>query len=616
MDTEMKNIDRYCGSVMYRYLLIVLLILLAYGNTLNHGFVWDDFDIIVENPTLNLRNIPRFFVTEDKISAPTGYYRPITYLSFAIDRTIWGTNPLGFNITNLLLHVLVSLLFYRVVAALFKRENLALVAALVFALHPIVGETINFHAGGRNTLLCSVFTLASLFFYIRREGTPAIICFTLGIFSKEFALLLPAILFLYDRTLNEKKTTWRAYLPYAIASAVYLLMRSLVVKANANLIQAANIADNFWIVPQTIVAYLRNMALPFYLKTLYYVNLQVTWSGFLTCSFIIALLLAVAFVFRKKREILFAVAIFLLFLLPVTNIFNLGAAMVTDRHAYLATLGFSLGLAWVICSAKKQVAVPVTIALCALFGVMDVVKNRVWKDEITLFSQMVKDAPELSSGPYQNLGVIYFNRRDFSTAEKYLLLSLDKGGIGHADATLDSFMRMFVEMDLPDKAVLVLNQKIKKNPKNPEPHFVLSRIYEATGQGRLARAHLDKAELLSPGAAEAMRNKVVEACRQGEAFMSRRKFVRAESLFDGALTMDPYSVPALIDMGGVMVEKGEMDKALRYFVRAAALAPQDPTPHFNLSMAYSAMGREAEAQAEQARYKELLQRSGISAPQL
>ena len=573
MDTALKTIDRFSGSLLYRYLLIIFLVLLAYGNTLNHGFVWDDFDIIVENPTLQLKNIPRFFVSEDRISSPTGYYRPVTYISFALDRAIWGTNPVGFNITNLLLHLLAVLLFYRVVAALFKRENLALLAALLFALHPIAGETVNFHAGGRNTLLCACFSLASLLFYVNRKSLPAVACFTHGIFSKEFALLLPAILFLYDRTLNEERPKWSAYLPYAVASAVYLLMRSLVVKANANLIKAANVVDNIWIVPQTIVTYLRNMVLPFYLKTLYYVNLQVTWSVFLTCTFLIVLLLVVAFVFRKKREILFAVVIFLLFLLPVTNIFYLGAAMIADRHAYLASLGFSLALAWAICSAKKQVAVPVAVALCAAFVVTDIARNAAWRDEISLFEQMAKDAPELSTG-YQNLGVIYYNRQDFPAAEKYLMLALDKEGL--YDTALDGFTGMFIEMGKPDKAVLAVARKMKNNPKNPEPYFVLSRIYEATGNGELARTNRDQAEALFPGAAEAMRNKVVEACRQGEALMSRRSFARAESLFDAALTLDPYSVPALLDMGSVMVEKGDAGKAERYFARAAALAPRDP----------------------------------------
>ena len=87
----------------------------------------------------------------------TGYYRPLTYVSFLIDRSIWGLNPLGFNITNLILHIAVALTFYLLMAELFKKEYYAFIAALIFSLHPIANETVNFHAGGRNTMLCALF---------------------------------------------------------------------------------------------------------------------------------------------------------------------------------------------------------------------------------------------------------------------------------------------------------------------------------------------------------------------------------------------------------------------------------------------------------------------------
>ncbi len=100
----------------YWPLIIALFILIVYGNTLNHGFVWDDTDIIVENPQLaSLYNIPSLFLSEDRIEGATGYYRPLTYVSFAIDRAIWGVNPVGFNMTNLLLHILAALLFYLII---------------------------------------------------------------------------------------------------------------------------------------------------------------------------------------------------------------------------------------------------------------------------------------------------------------------------------------------------------------------------------------------------------------------------------------------------------------------------------------------------------------------
>src|SRR5208337_5338239 len=100
-----------------------------------------------------------------------------------------------------------ALVFYLLVAELFKKEYFAFIATLIFSLHPIANETVNFHAGGRNTMLCALFALLSVYFHIRRKFPAAIICFSLAIFSKEFALLIPAVFLFHDRCLSDKKLT-------------------------------------------------------------------------------------------------------------------------------------------------------------------------------------------------------------------------------------------------------------------------------------------------------------------------------------------------------------------------------------------------------------------------
>src|SRR5208337_4519108 len=115
-----------------------------------------------------------------------------------------------------------ALVFYLLVAELFKKEYFAFIASLLFSLHPIANETVNFHAGGRNTLLCALFALLSAFFHIRRKFPAAPACFALAIFSKEFALLIPAVYLYYDRCLSDKKLPLKNYLPYIAIIIGYL----------------------------------------------------------------------------------------------------------------------------------------------------------------------------------------------------------------------------------------------------------------------------------------------------------------------------------------------------------------------------------------------------------
>lgn len=590
-------------SLLYRYALIILLILAAYGNTLQHGFVWDDIDVLVDNPiTESLRNIPKFFISEDTADVSTGYYRPITYVSFALDRALWGLNPVGFNITNLVLHILVALLFYRTVAALFKRDNLALAAAVIFALHPIAGETINFHAGGRNTLLCACFSMLSLLYYTKRKHLPAVVFFTLAIFSKEFALLLPAVFLLYDRLIAKEKFRWSFYIPCLIAIFCYLGLRSFAVHKNANLFKTMNVSDNIWIVPQIIGSYLINMVDPVGLKTMYDVNTKVTLLSFSLYSLLLVTLLGIAIIFRKKLEIVFSIFIFLLFLLPVTNIFPLGITMMADRYAYFASFGFSLALAYGICLAKKQVALPVMVLLSVFFIAKDIQRNGFWKDELSLFTQMTKDAPDLSIG-YQNLGYAYFYKQDFPNAEKYLTEAYGKKELNAR--MLVGSASMFWEMNKLDKAIAALNRKIELEPGNPQSYIMASRIYEEMGNTALAKSYHDKAAALYPGIFEMMKQRTVSVCRDGEELMAKHKVIEAERLFKEALSIDPRFVPALIDMGSLAADKGDMAKALQFFSKAAAADPLNPAVHYNLAQLYEMMGKTADAQREKQKFDEL-----------
>ena len=589
-------------SHIYRYIFIIVLILTVYGNTLKHGFVWDDFEIIINNPLLNnLSNIPRFFISEDKIDDPTSYYRPLTYVSFSLDRAVWGLNPVGYNITNLLLHIVVSLVFYRVVAAFFKREDLAFVSALIFALHPIAGETVNFHAGGRNTLLCACFTLLSLFYYISRKHLPAIAFFTLAIFSKEFALLLPAVFLLYDRRIRTGKTDWAQYAPYLVATAVYLGMRSFVV-VNGNLFKSANFSDTLWNTPGIFIRYLGNMVFPLNLKTIYEVNTQVDWFSTTVYSVLLAALIGSAIIWRNRSEILFSISLFLLFLLPVSNLFSLGTAMMADRYAYFALLGFSLGLAYAILRAGKRVVIPVMVLLCMFYGVIDVWRNGFWENETTFFTRMTKDAPEMSTG-FQNLGYNYFINRDYANAERYLTDAYSKKALSGTMLRGSAFM--FLEMNKPEKALAVINVMIRNEPGNPHPSFLAGRIYEQMGDKSLAGFYFDKAAALDPEVFKRIRERAVFSCRRGQELVSSKNLDAAERHLKDALSTDPGFIPAHVDIGRVYAEKSDFNASLHYFARAATLDPLNPAPHLGIAMTYEKMGKKAEASKEMDAFKEL-----------
>lgn len=587
-------------QLVYRLGLIILLVLMAYGNIFDHGFVGDDNDIIVNNPLLEkLDNIPSFFLSEDKVVALTGYYRPLTYVSFALDRAIWGLNPLGFNITNLVLHILVALLFYATILALFRKERLALVAAVIFALHPIAGETVNFHAGGRNTLLSACFALLALLFYIKGKRVPAVACFTFAIFSKEFALLLPLVFLFYDYRLQQKKASFSAYTLYLIPIVFYLTLRSLAVQ-QSNFLDAFRFSKQLWMTPYLVVRYLLNMIYPFQLKVMYDESTNIYIC--ILCLLVVILLAGFIVMFRKNQELPFSAYWFLLFLLPVANIIPIPAkTLIADRYAYFSSMGFALGLAAIICKGNRQVVTFVIVTICAVYTLTDFKQNDVWKDDSTFFTRMTKDAPEMSIG-FLNLGLDYYARGDMPNAEHYLASACSRPDI--PASYLVGAASIFLESNKYDKAEAMLLKALERNPANPEPYLLLKTIYEQKGYKALADSYLAKARGSIPAFEIELTRKAEAFYREGEKFIAGRKYINAANILRRALLVKPDFVPALIAMGSLIVEKGDIAKALPYFTQAEVLDPGNLAAHYNLSQLYEALGRKAEAQEEIKKFKE------------
>ncbi|GFE62129.1 hypothetical protein [Geobacter sp. AOG2] len=563
--------------------LITVLILLVYGTTLRHDFVWDDNDIIVNNPLLNtLGNIPRFFLTEDKVVTATGYYRPLTYVSFALDRALWGLNPLGFKITNLVLQILVAMLFYAVTLALFKKERLALVAAVLFAVHPLAGETVNFLAGGRNTLLAACFTLLSLLMYIKGKTVPAVICFTLAIFSKEFALLLPMVFLLYDYRLQREKIRFASFIPYMIPVVGYLTLRSFAVQ-KANFLDKIHLSGQLWLSPYLAVRYLLNMIFPFRLKVMY--DESTTIYVCIACLIVVIVLLCAIFL-RKKYDtynvFIFSDYWFLLFLLPVINIIPIPAnSLIADRYAYFSLMGFSLALAALICKANTRVMVIAVVLVCSAYSLADYRQNRIWKNDATFFAQMAKDAPEMFIG-YRNLALYYYDKGDITNTEHFLGIACSKPDI--PPSYLVGAATIFMESNKADKASALLLKSLEQDPANPETYLLLKMIYEREGNKALADSYLAKARKAIPHLEIELGRMAEDFCHEGERFIAERKYAHAANILRRALLVKPDFVPAIVALGRVKYEQGDFLNATKYLERAITLDPANASAQRSLSL--------------------------------
>ncbi len=229
-------------SSILLFILLALCCWVSFGNSLHADFILDDGYTIVYNPVIKQPSLyPEIFTgglfqayaSSDQFKL--SYYRPLTLLTFAADYQLWGLNPAGYRLVNILLHLINAWLIYRLVARLFKKQELGFLAALIFCILPIHEGTVN-HIIGRCDLLQTFFLLcASLTFvtYLQRRSMGyfalCLACYLAAILSREVGIIFPfmALVICMFHSPSFKKA-FKMTLPFFMVGVFYSLVRMFV----------------------------------------------------------------------------------------------------------------------------------------------------------------------------------------------------------------------------------------------------------------------------------------------------------------------------------------------------------------------------------------------------
>src|SRR5208282_5628319 len=205
---ETRDTDSIRNAAWLFPLIAVVVIAAAYARAPLLGFVFDDDIIVKSNPYItSVRHIPSYFtehIWSNLVLTHKNYYRPVFLLWLLGNYEEFGTDPLGWHLSSLLLHLGNAVLLY-LLALRFTRERFsALAASLVFGLHPVQVENVVW-ASASTELLGTFLALAALLCYLRSlESTTrrvlllaaSVFLYTLAVLTKETAIVLPAIVFL------------------------------------------------------------------------------------------------------------------------------------------------------------------------------------------------------------------------------------------------------------------------------------------------------------------------------------------------------------------------------------------------------------------------------------
>jgi len=580
--------------------LLGVLTFLVYLNSLQNEFVFDDLGLIVKSSKIkDLRNLPKILGVDGRAA-----YRPIRTASHAIDYALFGLNPAGFRAVNIALHVLNGTLLFFLFRALLRNPRPALLAAMLFVVHPIQTESVAY-ISGRRDLLFAVFYLAGFACYVRYRETDRVrylflagFAYLLSLLSKEMAISLPLLCLCYDvvrsipaaegnsplsplRAVAEgvRTAVRRHTLLYAAGTAGLLfLVWYYVYRINPSQqreMYGGGLGPTLMTSARIVVHYLKLLIFPVTLSADYSYNaFPVSRSlGDPRALFALAILGAVAWgllrLLPSARWAAFGGLWFFVTLLPVSQIIP-HHEMMAEHYLYLPSAGIFLAagvlLEGALVQPRRQAATVVAFTLVvALLGVRTVVRNRDWRDNQTLWTKTIQTAPG-SARAHVNVGELALRQgrslQAFREFQEAIRIQPDDA------VNRDNLGIVLLRHGLFNEAEQQFREALRILPRFPKSHVNLGLIY-------LKRRQLDEAE------------------QEFRTALSSKEVARITPAFRGVITNN---------LGIVLAMKGRKQEAEQAFLEAVRLAPGSADARANLGKAYIEKGmvREAIAQLSEA----------------
>jgi tetratricopeptide (TPR) repeat protein len=602
------------------FLILAVLAVLPYLNSLGNSFVYDDYEQVLTNPYLrNFHHLREIFTSSvwsfmGDFRGSTNHYRPMMSLGYLFCYQLVGPRALLFHLVNVLANMGVVLLVFLVTRRMFRSAPVALAAACIFALHPIHSEAVDWIAAVTELELALFFLLTFWAFLAsaRAAGKCSVPLqfamtgsFVLALLSKEQALMLPLLATLYEHFFREdhaettKAQKFRRYGALWLLAAVYLVLRAHYLGGlapsvgqpgfgtKALLVSALALIGRYgWklLWPVKLCAY---YVFPVHIAALY------RWAlGGVLALAIYALALVVL---RKfNRQAAFGVVWLLATLAPVLNVRWMSSNPFAERYLYLASVGFCWILGWAgvqgwnALSARRsrwRFALPIAAGLIATLWMARIItRNRDWRDNTTFYTATLKISPD-AYYIHNNLGTVYWGEGNTPAAKSEWLIALRLAPT--SEYALHNLGLVANAEKQYHEAELFFLHALAVRPNYSDAHLDLGKTYEAMGRLQEAEAQYRAAINLSPLSVRAHN-------ALSEFYFDRRQLDKSEA--EARRSVEIEATPqGYWDLGFAELLQGDSGGAELAFKGAAALGPSDSRSHFILGMFYMVSNRNADA---------------------
>jgi len=504
----------------YIYLILVALCFLVYANSLHNAFVSDDIPAITKNPSL---------------AHPLHYWLDPTPLSESLNYLIAGLDPFTYHLTNIILHSLATILIFFFLRLFFQTEA-SFIGACLFAVHPIHTEAVTW-VSGRPYIILALFILGAYLLYQRACGFPvagtsssekgrraipgkdaesfspahyiiSLLVFTYFIIQHiSFYFLFPFFLILSDVTGGIWRKSWRLWLPYLGIVAIRLILARVEVMIRVTAVAKEIGTGITWTNPffNLVYSFFSHMSLMLWPVKLTLYHEPAIISSFMLKVGIAALLLllcSLPFIFKKAREIFFAIMLFILFLAPTYSPVMV-SWLVAERYTYFPSVALSIMLSF-SCERyiipmrnihRRNLLLGLIIFIIASYAVRTVIRNEDWKSPERFWRQTALVSPD-SPRSHNNMGDVYSQEGNIQGAIKEFTRAIEIKP-DYADAYHNLATTYYSQGNVKE-AVKLYQQATSLNPELFESYFNLGIIYLDTGEVNLAIKELEKAAQVRP----------------------------------------------------------------------------------------------------------------------
>lgn len=557
-------------------LLLLAVVAAVYANSLRNEFLFDDLETIVE---LQAPGGSGPFGPLLGLLSGRGAYRPIRSASYALDYAVSGLEPWGYHLVNIALHAGSAVLVFLIARGLFDRVPAALLAALVFAVHPIQTDAVTY-LSGRRDVLSGLFVLGGFYAFLRYRGTGrpaflalAILLYPLAFLSKESGIILPLLWAGYDiyRRLREHhpgggvggsvrailNSAWataregrRLYLPLVVLAGGFAVYVLLFVRGTwQQSYHGGSLAMTLLTMSRVVLHYLGLLVFPLSLNADYSYNafpVTTTWTD-PRALFALLVMAGLAYgwliLVARRPLAAFGGAWFALALLPVSQIVPHHELM-AEHYLYVPSVGFALlivGLLDPVLAEARPARVLYGAAglVLVLLSLRTVMRNTEWRDDLTLWRTTVQTAPQ-SARARNNLGAAYLRRGELILAQ----------------AELEAATRI--------------------KPDFSTAHGNLGKLHLDRGELASARNALETAIMLKP-------SEMIPRLWLGAVLLREGREAEAEAQFQAAMSSRRSAPYARNNLGVLLARQGRFEEAAAAFREALQMMPELAEARTNLA---------------------------------